>query len=401
MNHISFGSVLKEARIRKGYELASVARRLRIRTDILQAIENSDFSNMPPSGYTRNMINAYARLLGVDNNEITRMYLDEAYAYRVGRAYKEKESNRSRYSDYNTSNTTSRPSSARRQDNQDTIASRRANTASTTGVNSFGRMVYSSRDELAMRNGQAQTQQRATQHSSQRSSQRTNNTAQVHRSRRPAITEGKYGNLVSSAPANYTKHSKLPFIIAGIVLLLIIIIFSVVSCSNNSNEQQNIPVTGVETKKEAEQTTKTETAPTEFSFTYEIADGSSSWIEVYIGDEQQEAGEVTGPATKEYKFTSDLKFVSGSVDGVKVTVAGEAQEILAGDNGVVSETYSFEDLLNKWYEAHPNVKKPTSTTSSSTSSNTSSNSTTSSSSTSSSSSTTSNNSTTTSSTSSN
>ena len=31
MNHVSFGSVLKEARIRKGYELTTVARRLRIR----------------------------------------------------------------------------------------------------------------------------------------------------------------------------------------------------------------------------------------------------------------------------------------------------------------------------------------------------------------------------------
>lgn len=87
MNHVSFGSVLKEARIRKGYELTTVARRLRIRPDILQAIENSDFASMPPSGYTRNMISAYARLLDIDSNEVTRMYLDEVYAYRVGRAY--------------------------------------------------------------------------------------------------------------------------------------------------------------------------------------------------------------------------------------------------------------------------------------------------------------------------
>lgn len=43
MNHISFGSVLKEARISKGYELNAVSRRLRIRPDILEAIENSDF----------------------------------------------------------------------------------------------------------------------------------------------------------------------------------------------------------------------------------------------------------------------------------------------------------------------------------------------------------------------
>ena len=50
MNHISFGSVLKEARISKGYELNMVSRRLRIRPDILEAIEDSDFERMPPRG---------------------------------------------------------------------------------------------------------------------------------------------------------------------------------------------------------------------------------------------------------------------------------------------------------------------------------------------------------------
>lgn len=70
MNHISFGSVLKEARISKGYELNAVSRRLRIRPDILEAIENSDFDRMPPRGYSRNMINAYARFLGLNANDV-------------------------------------------------------------------------------------------------------------------------------------------------------------------------------------------------------------------------------------------------------------------------------------------------------------------------------------------
>lgn len=85
MNHISFGSVLKEARISKGYELNAVSRRLRIRPDILEAIENSDFDRMPPRGYSRNMINAYARFLGLNANDVTRMYLDESYE--IGRAH--------------------------------------------------------------------------------------------------------------------------------------------------------------------------------------------------------------------------------------------------------------------------------------------------------------------------
>ena len=107
MNHISFGSVLKEARISKGYELNAVSRRLRIRPDILEAIENSDFDRMPPRGYSRNMINAYARFLGLNANDVTRMYLDESYANQIGRAHQNAIENR--YMHQNTSRATSRP----------------------------------------------------------------------------------------------------------------------------------------------------------------------------------------------------------------------------------------------------------------------------------------------------
>ena len=76
MAQMTSGKVLRETRERKGYELDTVARRLRIRPDILRAIEAGDFDAMPPRGYTRNMVNAYARLLGLNPTEIVNMYLD-------------------------------------------------------------------------------------------------------------------------------------------------------------------------------------------------------------------------------------------------------------------------------------------------------------------------------------
>ena len=81
-----FGSQLRRARTRKGLDVNTVARRLRIRPDIIQAIEESDFDRMPPRGYARNMINSYAQLLGLNASEITRQYLDEQYAYQVNAA---------------------------------------------------------------------------------------------------------------------------------------------------------------------------------------------------------------------------------------------------------------------------------------------------------------------------
>ena len=87
MHQISFGSVLKEARLAQGRDLASVSRDLRIRQDIIVAIENSDFKRMPSRGYARNMIIAYSRLLGLNAQDVSRMYLDQEYAYQVEQAH--------------------------------------------------------------------------------------------------------------------------------------------------------------------------------------------------------------------------------------------------------------------------------------------------------------------------
>ncbi|MEE0346695.1 MAG: helix-turn-helix domain-containing protein, partial [Adlercreutzia sp.] len=46
----SFGEALAHARERKGLDLSTAARKLRIRPDILRAIEEGDFARMPPRG---------------------------------------------------------------------------------------------------------------------------------------------------------------------------------------------------------------------------------------------------------------------------------------------------------------------------------------------------------------
>ena len=71
----------------QGRDLASVSRDLRIRQDIIVAIENSDFKRMPSRGYARNMIIAYSRLLGLNAQDVSRMYLDQEYAYQVEQAH--------------------------------------------------------------------------------------------------------------------------------------------------------------------------------------------------------------------------------------------------------------------------------------------------------------------------
>ena len=81
----SFGDMLRMGRERKGLDLSAAARKLRIRPDILRAIEEGDFARMPPRGYTSNMVGAYARLVGLNPTEVTRAYRDEAHQFETGR----------------------------------------------------------------------------------------------------------------------------------------------------------------------------------------------------------------------------------------------------------------------------------------------------------------------------
>ena len=88
MEDLNFGDILREARERSGEDLVSVARKLRIRPDILERIEASDLKNMPPRGYSRNMINAYARYLGLNSTNVVKNYLDAQYRSQVESARK-------------------------------------------------------------------------------------------------------------------------------------------------------------------------------------------------------------------------------------------------------------------------------------------------------------------------
>src|SRR5438046_2740456 len=59
------GSSLREARVRRGVELAQVAAETRIRTRYLQALEDERFELLPGSVYGKGFVRAYADYLGL------------------------------------------------------------------------------------------------------------------------------------------------------------------------------------------------------------------------------------------------------------------------------------------------------------------------------------------------
>lgn len=358
MNHISFGSVLKEARISKGYELTTVSRRLRIRPDILEAIENSDFERMPPRGYSRNMINAYARFLGLNANDVTRMYLDESYANQIGRAHQN--AIESRYLHRNTSQATSRPGKRQPTNQFKAVSSTRQRVDDgTTGAN--GRRIYSDIPDDMDRTQSARARAQARQNRS--------DDPQLHPARRETIPDGKYVNLYAnpSRGMGQAPRSRLPFIIGGvvIVIILIFIIVSIVSCAGKQEDVQNIPVTGIENTEEGEGNDTAQpaaVAPTDFTLSYEVPAGKTAYIEVIVDGSTKEAGDVTGQASQTYTSSGNIKFVTSNPENVVLKVDGEEKTLESNTRGVASETFNFNEILNKWYADHPEVQRPGSST---------------------------------------
>ncbi len=75
MADFGFGEQLASARRNAGLSIQQVSDALRIRNDIVRAIEMQDFTNMPAKAFSRNQVSAYARYLGLDPNAVTRAFL--------------------------------------------------------------------------------------------------------------------------------------------------------------------------------------------------------------------------------------------------------------------------------------------------------------------------------------
>jgi hypothetical protein len=68
------GSSLREARVRRGVELAQVAAETRIRTAYLQALEDERFELLPGSVYAKGFLRAYADFLGLESQLFVEEY---------------------------------------------------------------------------------------------------------------------------------------------------------------------------------------------------------------------------------------------------------------------------------------------------------------------------------------
>lgn len=351
MARMTFGSVLQEARERKGYDLATAARRLRIRPDILRAIEDNDFSRMPPRGYTRNMVNAYARLLGLNPTEITRMYLDEAYAYQVGRARSDVRPAASGF-DMGEATRTRRSSRTVRQEEEPVEHVPRQN--------AFGRALYDDRTAYS----RADYGQRDGANSG---SDRRYSEGRTHTSRHTALPTTQYTNFYAGPKAPNGVQSKLPFIIAGAVILVLLIVVLVLvfgNKGNNSGDVPKVPVTGLtdttqsgqgDGEQQQQQQTPVEAAPTSVQVVYEVAKGQDPYAVITVNGTASQVF-LTAGSKETVDVTGTWSLACWMSDSVTVTVNGEkvAFDTTAAD-GAPMVSVDFNTYLEKWKTDHPNA----------------------------------------------
>lgn len=317
---ISFGDTLRSARERKGLDLSTAARKLRIRPDILRAIEDGDFARMPPRGYTSNMVGAYARLVGVNPTEATRAYRDEAYQFETGR----------------------RPMGARSERGRGEWVGDYPEPRRSPG--------RASRDRYDDGHGRPQ---------------RPSRSADRGRRSGPA-PQPQYTNLVQGRQApGFTANfgSMLPLLVVGAIILILLIVVLSFAFGNKSapaEDTPSIPISGMpnpagtDTGSDANNPTPDApavqpVAPTSAKFTYKIADGKKVYIEVIVDGKTKEADTVTGPKENSYDVTGTLKFVvSGDPSSVDLTVDGEKVEPTETKGGVYSYTVDFATVLEDW-----------------------------------------------------
>lgn len=355
MAQVTFGTVLREARERKGYDLSSAARRLRIRPDILRSIEDDDFARMPPRGYTRNMVNAYARLVGLNPTEITRMYLDEAYAYQVGRARSGTKPAGSGF-DMGGSSRSKRTARPTRHEETDERPVRQ---------NALGRTLY---DDRTAYGNSDYGQQGPSAHNG-----RLHSESRTHASRHTALPNSQYTNFYAGPKAPGGIQAKLPFIIGGAVILVLLIVLLFLVLGNKgttTDDVSNMRVTGLTDTTVDENGNSTsgeepvkpvETAPTSVTVVYEVPSGTEAYA-VVTTDGTAESKMLTGPVKETVDVTGAWSIATW-VDSVTVTVNGTKVEFDTTDaDGIPQCTVDFASYLEKWKQEHPDAAASTTET---------------------------------------
>lgn len=320
-----FGSILKEAREKSGFDVGTLARRLHIRADILMTIEDSDFKNMPASGYARNMIRSYARTVGLNQNEICSLYLNQL------KQYENATSSAGSFEVIESRN------SSRRASEQYRNTSRSGNRRTYTEDRRYNNRTPDYNSEKYSR-GNASNSQRSSSRSRDRSSR---NKERTTRSMSTTPNLGKMPLLKSASIQNINKQSVIAILSVAIILILIIVICVMLFGPKKSDvdELPTMPISGLTdtSNKSVDVGSNTETRQvTKATFEFTVESGAQSWITVVNGEETVYAGVASGE-TKSFDCTTTLTFSTANPTPVTCKVNGKEVELTKSGNYYIYE----------------------------------------------------------------
>lgn len=381
----SYGNILRSERERSGYDLTSMSRRLHIRPDILQAIENSDFDRMPARGYSKNMVRAYARALKLDEQAITDMFLDEMHMHEVGTPRRASGSRGS----YGAGQSSGRRQSARSYDQG--RSSREGQRAQASRQRSGGRAGRDLVDPTPA--GRPRTSRYDRDAGAPATGGRTRSSRGARQdaglgermalgigSAIGSLTQGRGRqetkvprsfNTIGSTPP-YARSSaggansgiaamNLPMIlaiVAAVVVLLIVVVVISNGSKQASEDVPDIPISGLTDTSSPEDNptgTQVDTAPEFAEFKFTVADGEESWIEVYEdGSSTPSLAEVVkGPAEESFEVRDKLMIKTAIPSVVKLELDGEEVEFeKASGSSVYTYTVDFQQILDQWNVDH-------------------------------------------------
>ncbi|WP_298628674.1 helix-turn-helix domain-containing protein [uncultured Senegalimassilia sp.] len=378
MGQVSFGTVLREARERKGYDVQSAARRLRIRPDILRALENNDFSRLPARGYTRNMVNAYAKLVGLNPADITRMYLDDAYAYQVGRTRGESDS---------PAHVSGRRSVSRGDGRHDG----RGQGSQRSSRYSEDRSGDGRRSQRTQRGQRQGTQRMPRREQQPQREYRESLASRAARAENESRRSNHFGGAVTTQFTNFYSGSqnnagrgmqaRLPYVAVIVIILLLLVIIVALAFGNrgaaSTQDVAKVPITGVtDTSADGSGVTQdnnngnggnnsndsetkassTETVPTSVKVEYKLDKGQQAYV-VITQDGEATEQMLTGPVDTTVDVSGTWSLATWVSSGFTVTMDGKEVDFTSdATTGMPTATVNFKDYLASWAKDHPDVK---------------------------------------------
>jgi hypothetical protein len=301
----------------KGLSIDQVSGALRIRSSILEALENCDFNHMPLKGYSRNMVSSYARYVGLDSTELTEQFLREYHEF-------ERLQDRAQAAgSYTFGDTLSQGASASKQH-----ASTKRETISISQRNKANRSYWNTEDPDALNRStstephsrhahrRSEKQRRIPQHSTVGNTHYSN-----HRSH-----QGFFSSLLA--------HPVMLIVLLVVVLLAILIGWAFLANSCAKANPDVLPITGasVSSGQDSAQATNPDmlTSPEDvqakieeegkygpFELTVVLSEGAS-WLQITIDGNTEVADTCNGPWEQTFTVYTIAQVQAGAPGAVKV-----------------------------------------------------------------------------------